>query len=251
MNLEEFSAIQNKVISLVIDFEQTERRINFLNNVYNLKFYNELEQQRYLQYENEYLIKAIAMGAEGKTEAEVQAFLRKCKMEFALLIDKFQKQAQFAQNMEEQLENYTKEDLEQTDASFMEYCSKYHPLVKAQSTPLDRSIYSSLIMLYRSGNIVGFKNVLKECSSNLIATSFSEEEYDKVARLYQETIEYLNSIKQNRKMEFPLTKEDIFNKEELMTRELIYLREKNYQAREMNKSLQADFKLQFPFEFSL
>ena len=251
LNLEEFTSIKNKLIDFVIDFEQTERRIFFLNNAYLLNFHEELEQQRYLQYENEYLIKAIAMDVDGKTEEEVKTFLEGCRKEFEAHIHHFQRQYQTALEYEKQIVNYVKEDIEQNDQEFISYCSIHHPLVKAYSTELERTIYSSLSMLYRTGNITGFKNVMKECSGSFTSPEISSDDYEKIAQLYQETIEHLNSIKQQRDTIFPLNKADIFNKEELITRELMDLREKNYQDREMNKSIQADFKLHFSFEFSL
>ncbi len=251
LKLEEFTAIKNELVELVIDFEQTERRIVFLNYAYFLNFHDELEQQRYLQYENEYLIKAIAMAADGKTEAEIKEFLEQCRKEFEANIHNFERQYQSAQEWDKQLENYSKEDMEQNDQEFIEYCSTHHPLVKAYSSDLERTIYSSLIMLYRTGNVVGFKNLMKECRSNFTSSEISSEDYEKIAVFYKESIEHFNSIKEKRNMTFPLNKADIFNKEELTTRELMYLREKNYQARDMNKSLQADFKLHFSFEFSL
>lgn len=251
MDKEEFNGIQNELINQVINFEQTERSINFLNSLYILRFYQELEQQRYLLFENEYLVKSIAMDADGKTVEEVKAFLEKSKNDFSLYIERFHKQYELAKEMESQLEKYTKEDLEKNDASFIEYCTYFHPLVKTNLNSIDSSIYSSLIMLYRMGNIAGFKNVMKECKDNLHPALFKEENYDEVSKLYKESIEYLNSIKEKKMKEFPLNKKDIFNNEDLITRELIYLREKNYKIKEMNQSLQADFKLHFSFEFSL
>ncbi|MDE7214015.1 MAG: hypothetical protein K2N42_05500, partial [Anaeroplasmataceae bacterium] len=182
---------------------------------------------------------------------EVKVFLNQCQNEFLTRMNQFQKGYQQALEMEKAKKNYTQEDSEQMDQDFMGYCSTHHPLVKAHSSEFERTIYSSLIMLYRTGNISGFKKLFKECMPNFSSPEVSKEEYDKIAGLYKDTIEHLNSLKEKRNMVFPLNKEDIMNKEELITRELMMLREKNYQAREMNQVLQADFKSHFSFEFSL
>ncbi|MCM1130842.1 MAG: hypothetical protein NC310_03725 [Roseburia sp.] len=251
MTSEKFSEIKNELINVVVEFEQTERKIQFLNSTYLLEFYNELEQQRYLQYENEYLIKAIAMSSDGKTEAEIKEFLEQCRKEFDGQMQNFYRQHQLAKELEHQISMFTKEDIESLDLEFIEYCSLHHPLVNLYATIIEKNLYSTLISLYRLGNITGYKNFIKEFSSSFTTVEIPVEEYEKVVKIYQETILHLKNAIQQKKQEFPLNKEDIFYKEELLTRELMYLREKNYKAREMNKSLQKDFKLHFTFEFSL
>lgn len=251
MTFEKFSEIKNELINVVLEFEQTERKIRFLNSSYFLEFYSELEQQRYLQYENDFLIKAIAMSSDGKPEVVIKAFLDQCKKEFETQMQNFYRQHQLAKEMEHQISMLNKEDIERLDSEFKEYCSLHHPLVNVYATIIEKNLYSTLVSLYRLGNISGYKNFIKEFSSSFTTVEIPVEEYEDVAKIYQDTILHLKDVLQQKKQEFPLNKEDIFYKEELLTRELMYLREKNYQAREMNKSLQEDFKLHFTFEFSL
>ncbi|MDE6655520.1 MAG: hypothetical protein K2J85_00845, partial [Anaeroplasmataceae bacterium] len=251
MYAEEFMKIKNELIELVIEFEQTERKINLLSNAYMLEFYEELQQQRYLLSENDYLIKAIAMKNDGKSKEEIKAFLEDCRKQFSANMQGFYTQYRMAQELGKKASNLSENDMNNMDEAFIEYCSVHHPLIKAHSTPEDRSFYSTLIMLYRMGNVMGFKKFLKECKFKYSSHEITEEEYNNIAKLYLESIDNLKEISQKKKQEFPLNKEDIFYKEELLTRELMYLREKNYKAREMNKALQADFKLHFSFEFTL
>lgn len=251
MNLDVFNQTKQELIQLIIEFEATERKINVLNNTYHLHFHKELEQQRYLQYENDYIVKAIAMKADGKTEEEVKSFLEECRKEFSLNIQAFYRQYQLALEMEKQSKTYTKEDLEKVDQDFKMYCSIHHPLVKAHSTTMERNIYASLIALYRAGNVVGFKNLLKEMEPSFTSPEIEETEIENLISLYKDSIEHLKEILAKSKEVFPITKENIFFNDQLLTREEMYLREKNYKAREINKALEKDFKSQFTFEFSL
>ena len=251
MSLDNFNEIKQKLIELVIQFETTERKINVLNNTYFLQFFSELEQQRYLQYENDYLVKAIAMKADGKTEEEVRSFLDQCKKEFSSHMQSFYRQHKLALEMENQSKTYTKEDLEKVDQDFKQYCSIYHPLVKAHSNEIERNMYASLITLYRAGNVVGFKNLMKEIQPMFTSPAVEENEKESLVKLYKESILHLKELLAKSKDAFPINKENIFFNDQLLTREEIYLREKNYKAREMNKALQEDFKLQFAFNFSL
>ena len=246
-----FEQTKQELISLVIEFEKTERKIHFLNNVYYLQFYTELEQQRYLQCENDYLVKAIALKSEGKTIEEVKNFLEQCRKEFSTQIQSFYRQHQTALEMERLSKSYKKEDLDKVDEEFEWYCANYHPLVKAHSTEAERNVYVSLVALYRVGNVMGAKNFLKESRSLFTSTEVLENEKEKLIQLYQESISHLKEMISKAKDSFPLNKENIFYDENLLTREEIYLREKNYTSRDMNKALQEDFKQHFSFEFTL
>ena len=226
MTFEEFSEIKNELINVVLEFEQTERKIRFLNSTYLLEYYNELEQQRYLQYENDFLIKAIAMSSEGKPEVVIKAFLDQCKKEFDAQMQNFYRQHQLAKEMEHQISTLDKGDIEKLDAEFMEYCSLHHPFVNVYATGMEKSLYSTLISLYRLGNITGYKNFIKEFGSSFKAVEIPVEKYETVAKISQDTIQRLKNVLQKKQQEFPLNKEDIFYKEELLTRELMYLREK-------------------------
>lgn len=251
MLLEEFLEIKRELVDLVIDFEQTERKISILNNIYILEFFEDLEQQRYIQCENNYLTQAIAMTKDGKSDTEVQAFLEQCRQEFSEFMKDFYRQHNAAKDMQKDISKYAKDDFEKIDQEFKEYCMVHHPLVKAHYSEMERNIYSMLIMLYRLGNTTAFRKMLHESSSSFTSPEVKPEEFETISKLYEETIQHLKSLKEHRNEVFPLNIEDIFYKEELLTREQISLRERNYQYREINKALHADFKLHFSFEFNL
>ncbi len=79
----------------------------------------------------------------------------------------------------------------------------------------------------------------------------TEEEYDRIAKYYLQSLQNLRGLLNNLKNSFPLNREQIFIDDEAYTKEYMYLREKNYAAREMNSSLHKDFLLNFSFDFEL
>lgn len=251
MTLEEFNNLKNELINEVIKFEQTERKINILNNLYLIQFSDILEQERYLLFENDCLIKAIAKISDGNSLEEVKEFLDNKKIEFNSIIGSFRMQTKLALETEQISSKFKKEDLEKVENEIIDYCNYYHPFVNILSDEHQKSLYGTLIMLYRLGNVSGFKNYMKEIKSFLNVVDIKENEFDEVSKKYIETINKLKLIHEEKKNAFPLNKEEIFFKEELLTREEMYLREKNYQARDINKALQEDFKLHFSFDFSL
>lgn len=252
MDLGLFEQTKQELINLIIEFENTERKISILNNLYYLRFFKELEQQRYLQYENDYLIKAIAMKSDGKAENEIKEFLEQGKKEFSSKMQAFYRQYQTAQQMEQfSNKKYTKGDFEKTDEKFEWYCANHHPFIKAQCTDFEKVLYSSLIFSYRLGNIAGVNKLLEENQESLSPTEVLESEKESLIQIYQKTIFDIKEMLSKTKEVFPLNKENIFYDDSLLTREEIYLREKNYQAREMNKAIHQDFQQHFSFEFTL
>lgn len=251
MQKDEFLKLKQELINKVIEFEGLERKISLLSQSYSIEFHQELEQQRYLQYENDYLIKAIAMHADGKTEEEVKEFLNQCKKEFSSHMQGFYQQYRLALDMERICSKYTQLDFESVDQEFIQYCSQYHPLIKAYSTEDERKVYQALITIYRLGNLEGFRNLLKESEHVFSSTEVSADEYESIAKIYKESLEQMDGVIQKLTSPFPLNKEQMFYDDALITREHIYLREKNYQNKEMNQSLQRDFELSFSFPFTL
>lgn len=251
MDLNLFEQTKQELINLVIEFEKTERKKSILNNLYYLHFFKELEQQRYLQYENDYLIKAIAMKSDGKEENEVKEFLEQCRKEFSSNMQAFYRQYQIAQQFERFSKNYTKEDFEKNDEKYEWYCANYHPLIKVHCTASEQVLYSSLNFLYRLGNITGVNNLLEENQKTLSSTEVLDSEKENLLQIYQKTISDIKETLSKTKDDFPLNKENVFFDDNLLTREEIYLREKNYQVREMNKAIQKDFQQHFSFEFTL
>ncbi|MDE7263571.1 MAG: hypothetical protein K2N64_02795 [Anaeroplasmataceae bacterium] len=251
MQMEEFLKIKEELIAKVIEFEGLERKISLLNQSYFIEFHEELEQQRYLQYENDYLIKAIAMHSDGKSEEEIKDFLNQCKKEFSRHIQEFRQQYRLALDMERVCSKYSQLDFESVDKAFVDYCSEHHPLVQAYSTEDERKVYQALITVYRLGNIEGFKNLLKESEHVFSSTEVLESEYEDISRIYKESLDQMKKVIQELTSSFPLNKESMFYDEALFTREHIALREKNYQSREMNQALQKDFQLHFSFPFTL
>ncbi len=251
MTLEEFNDLKNELINEVINFEQTERKINILNNLYLIQFSDILEQERYLLFENDCLMKAIAKIADGSSVEDIKKFLENKKMEFNSIISSFRMQCKLALETEQISSKFKKEDLEKVENEIINYCNLYHPFINVLADGNQNSIYGTLIMLYRLGNVQGFKNYMKEITPVLSAIDIKESNFDEVSQKYIETINKLKLIHEEKIKTFPLNKEEIFYKEELLAREEMYLRERNYQARDINKALQEDFKLHFTFNFSL
>lgn len=251
MTIEEFNNIRNELIKEVIIFEQTERKISILNNLYLMQFSDILEQERYLLFENDCLIKSIAKLKDGSTIDEVKSFLDGKRTEFDSIINSFRMQCKTALETEEISSKFSKNDLEKVENQMIDYCNSYHPFVNIFGDVRQNGLYGTLIMLYRLGNVTGFNNFLKEIEPLLAKADIKPNDYERTAKIYKDTINRLRLIHNEKIKAFPLNKEEIFYKEELMTREEMYLREKNYQARDINKALQNDFKLNFPFEFSI
>ncbi|MDE6583862.1 MAG: hypothetical protein K2K15_00515, partial [Anaeroplasmataceae bacterium] len=105
--------------------------------------------------------------------------------------------------------------------------------------------------MYRIGNIQGFKSVLEENKSILKDDVVKEEELDKVASLYRESLQQLKGVLEKQKNSFPLNKEFLFTDPMNLAKESVRLREENAGDREINKTLQKDFKENFSFSFEL
>lgn len=251
MNREEFLSLRQNLLDIVIEYEVLQRKAYFIENSYILEFYVDLEQQRYVQHENDYMIKAIALHTEGKSDFEVQAFLDTCKVEFQGIMNSFQRRYTLAKELEQRCKNYDSEDIVNLDRDFIAYCSKYHPLVKAHSSEQEHNLYNLLISMYRIGNIQGFKSVLEENKSILKDDVIKEEEIDKIAVLYQESLQQLKAVLEKQKNSFPLNKEYLFKDSMNLAKESVRLREENAGDREINKTLQKDFKENFSFQFEL
>lgn len=251
MNREEFLSLRQNLLDVVIEYEVLQRKAYFIENSYILEFYVDLEQQRYVQHENDYMIKAIALHAEGKSDSEVQTFLNTCKVEFQGIMNSFQRRYTMAKELEQRCKNYDSEDIINLDRDFITYCSKYHPLVKAHSSEAEHDLYDLLISMYRIGNIQGFKSVLEENISILKEDVIKEEEMDKLASLYQESLQQLKGVLEKQKNSFPLSKEYLFTDSMNLAKESVRLREENAGDREINKTLQKDFKENFSFPFEL
>lgn len=250
MTKEEFTNLKEDLTNIVIEYEVNQRKSYFLNHFYISHFKEELEQQRYIQYENQYLIDAIAKHTDGVPEEEIKAYLDGCKKDFALHIDQFHQAISEAMELDRRCKNYTTQDIQELDNAYVEYCKNYHPAIKAHSTEVERKVYSLLSPVYRIGNISAFKMILNEYKDVFTSTYIEEEEYDTIGYYYKESLTNLTELVHDLKNEFPLNHEDIFT-ETGITQELIRLREKNYKLREMNQSLHEDFKLHFSYDFIL
>lgn len=251
MTREEFLKLKDDLTNVVINYELLQRKSSFFANSYILEFHEMLEQKRYLQYENEYIVNAIAYKKDGKTLEEIKEYLEKSKEEFAKKTKEFNRQYELAQDMEKRCSKYSANDMEILDKEFFEYCKLYHPIIKAHCTTRERIIYNGLSMVYRLGNIAGFRNLLNENKDYLIAASFDEEEYDTIGSYYIETY---NSIKANSdklSKSYPLNLEHVFTSQEAYTNELSALRQGNHDLRSANKCLHQDFLGNFDFDFEL
>lgn len=251
MTREEFLSLKEELTNVVVEYEILQRKSSFLNNSYILQFKEELEKQRYLLFENDYLTKAIAKQGEKEDIEEIKKYLDDCKREFAVQIQAFHQQVQQAEEMEKRCSHYHAKDIENLDRDFIEYCKLYHPVIKAHTTENERNLYNVLVVVYRLGNIAGFKALLNENKDVFTSQAVTEEEYDVIAKFYLQSLQNLKGLLYELKNSFPLNKEIIFSDDEAFTKEYMYLREKNYAAREMNKSLHKDFILNFSFDFEL
>ena len=75
MTREEFLSLKEELTNVVVEYEVLKRKSSFLNNSYILQFKEELEKQRYLLYENEYLSKAIAKQGEKENLEDIKKYL--------------------------------------------------------------------------------------------------------------------------------------------------------------------------------
>ncbi len=251
MTREEFILIRDELTKVVINFEILQRKIHFLKCSYFIEYNEELEQELYLKYENQYLSQAIIKKADGESLESIAEYLESCQKEFDIIVRNFQNKYKNYQEMAKRLDHYTATDMEKLDQEFADYCSLYHPVIKAHSTPLESNIYSTLASLYRTGNVVGFRNVLLESKDSFTSTAVALEEYDVIASFYKESLENLKALTIKCGKEFPLDRENIFIDEAAHIREQTRLRENNYKLREANISLHNDFKLNFEKDFSL
>lgn len=251
MTREEFLSLKEELTNVVVEYEVLKRKSSFLNNSYILQFKEELEKQRYLLYENEYLSKAIAKQGEKENLEDIKKYLEEAKKEFEVQIQTFHQQVHQAEEMEKRCSHYHAKDIENLDREFIEYCKLYHPALKAHSTENELNLYNVLVTVYRLGNIAGFKALMSENRDVFTSQMVTEEEYDRIAKYYLQSLQNLSGLLNNLKNSFPLNKEQIFIDDEAYTKEYMYLREKNYAAREMNASLHKDFLLNFSFDFEL
>ncbi|MDE5867902.1 MAG: hypothetical protein K2H02_03060, partial [Anaeroplasmataceae bacterium] len=127
----------------------------------------------------------------------------------------------------------------------------YHPVLKGHSTMSERSAFSSLCMVYRMGNIAGFRNLLNETKDLFSVPVITEEEYEPLAKLYQESYQNLSSLLTKQRNEFPLNRESLFQSSEEITKEYGLLRQSNYDLRQMNKAIHQDFTSHFNIDFTL
>lgn len=251
MEREEFLTIKNRLTDVVLEYETLQRKIHFLHDSYIIAFKEILEQRLYLEYENKDMTDAIAKKENGASVEEVETFLENCRNQFALVLTGFQNKVKKAQELEQRCRHYRAEDIENLDREFMEFCTLYHPVIKAHSTIAERNAYSAISMVYRMGNIPGFKNLINEFKDVFTTSSVLEEEYDTVAKLYEESYKNLVPIIARQKNEFPLNIEPIFSNEAALTNEYADLREKTALLRDMNKQIHKDFLLYFEFDFQL
>ena len=71
MKQDEFIKIQQNLTHIIMEYEFLQRKGNVIGNSYLLEFYELLEQQKYLEYENKYLTQALMMKAERSEERRV------------------------------------------------------------------------------------------------------------------------------------------------------------------------------------
>ena len=251
MKQDEFIKIQQNLTHIIMEYEFLQRKGNVIGNSYLLEFYELLEQQKYLEYENKYLTQALMMKAEEKPISEIEEFLNSSKQEFNGIMNFFYKQYATAKELAQRMEHYNAKDIESLDSTFQTYCKLYHPMIKGKVTDGERNLYDILIHLYRLGNVEGFTSFLEENKSMLSPVSFQEEEYASVAKIYEQSIQELSLTIKKQKESFPFNREDLFQDPTSITQEHIKLRESNYNLREMNRSLQKDFQLHFTSTFEL
>ncbi len=251
MTRDEFLVIREKLVEVVLEYEMLQRKIKFLRDSYFLEFEEILLQRLYLEYENQYMLAAIAKHTEGMAKEDVEVFLNQSKEEFKAVLGEFQQQIADAKELEKRCKGYTQADLEQLDKDYMQYCALYHPYIKYHTTMNERNAYQALTMLYRMGNIAGFRNLLKEYQPSFTSTDIKEDEFDEIAAFYEKTYENLHSVIEEQKNQEPLCRESIFYDENLMTAEYGNLREWVYSQKEMNKEIHKDFSSHFDFVFEL
>lgn len=248
MEKEEFLAIKDNLTKLVLDYEVTQRKIYFLTNSYKVEFFEILEEKLYLEYENKYMVEAIAKKDEIDS---IEALLEENKKSFETVLKGFNNEIESAKDLERRCRNYTIKDMEKLDQEFMDFCIQYHPVLKGRSSMNERSAFSSICMVYRMGNIAGFRNLLNETKNLFTSPVITEEEYEPLAKIYQESYQNLTSLMAKQKNEFPLNRESLFQSSEEITKEYGLLRQSNYNLREMNKAIHQDFINHFNIDFEL
>lgn len=251
MTKDEFLVIREKLVQVVLEYEMLQRKIKFLRDSYFLEFEEILLQRLYLEYENQYMLAAIAKHSEGMSKEDIQVFLDQSKEEFKAVLGEFEQQMTDAKELEKRCKGYTQADLEKLDQDYMQYCALYHPYIKYHTTMNERNAYQTLTMLYRMGNITGFRNLLKEFQPTFTSTDIDEEKLDEIATFYEKKYQELHSIIEEQKGQEPLCREVIFYDENLMTAEYGNLREWVYSQKEMNKEIHKDFSSHFDFDFEL
>ncbi|MDE7100394.1 MAG: hypothetical protein K2O05_00900, partial [Anaeroplasmataceae bacterium] len=240
--------IKDSLTKLVLDYEVTQRKIYFLKNSYMVEFAKLLEEKLYLEYENKYMVEAISKKDEIDS---IETLLEENKKSFETILNSFHKEIEAAKDLERRCRNYDIKDMENLDQEFMDFCIQHHPVLKGRSSMNERSAFSSLCMVYRMGNIAGFRNLLNETKELFTLTTINEEEYEPVAKLYQDSYRNLTSLMAKQKSEFPLNRENLFQSSEEITKEYGLLRQSNYDLRQMNKAIHKDFTSHFNIDFTL
>lgn len=248
MEKEEFLAIKDNLTKLVLDYEVLQRKIYFLKNSYMVEFSKLLEEKLYLEYENKYMIEAIAK--KDKIDS-IEALLEENKKSFETVLNVFHKEIESAKDLECRCRNYTIKDMKNLDQEFMDFCIQYHPVLKGHSSMNERSAFSSICMVYRMGNIAGFRNILNETKDLFTLPTINKEEYEPLAKIYQDSYQNLTSLMTKQQNEFPLNRESLFQSSEEITKEYGLLRQSNYDLRQMNNAIHQDFKNHFNTDFTL
>lgn len=251
MTREEFLNLKDELTKVVLDYEVLQKKIYFLQQSYFIEFSEELEQELYIKIENDAMIGAIALMSEGKTESEIATFLEEKKKFLTQEVSALSLRVKNAEDMAKRCSHYTPTDMQSLDEEFKNYCVFYHPVIKAHSTENERTLYNTLITMYRIGNLSGFRGLLTENKDVFTSTAVLEEEYDSIAKFYQQSITNLSNLIGRALQSFPLNKEAVLISEEGNTREHGLLREKNYNLREINRELHKDFEHHFHYDFQI
>lgn len=251
MTKEQFLELKEQLKNTIIEYEQLQRTSNFIKQAYLIQFSQELEEETYLNEENKVMMAAIKMKADQQTNQQIEEYLSQAKKEMKVKNDQFHTNLALAKDMEKRCSHYNPIDMQKLDQEYAEYCSVYHPIMKAHSTDMEKSIYNTLSMLYRMGNLQGFRGFLQENKDLLTSAPILEEDYDSLAVFYRMSIDNLSALIEKNKNSFPLTHTKYVSTYDDITAHIGQLREKLYQLKEMNQALHQDFKVQFSMDYNI
>lgn len=251
MNREEFNEMKQEFGEYVYNYEFFQKS-GVLYDMYYTHYYGDiLEKLQRLEIENIVLDEAMKLALKGEPRENISSYLDITKNRYQKDIVNFKNKRKRAEEIYAHNEKMSKEDKDQFEKDYLDFCINVHPVVKCLANDEEHKSFMVLRNFYFENNYDAFKEFLADHKKKFKKVEYKEEEFNRISGYYYENKTRINKDFSQRNANYPYTKKDVFVDEISIAREDGELHARLTEYQRQNQDLHKAYKEVFTNDFSI